>query len=103
MPVETAADRAALFADWGVAASYTPPAGPPAVAVTILFDQGRGPATIGPGVPVEGGKTMCQVRRDEIADPEREGTLVIGADTYRIGRVTSDFTGEIFTLDLDPQ
>jgi hypothetical protein len=88
MPVESAADRAALFSadDFGEAALYTPPGGGVAVPCTILYDRGRG-ANPDYEIPLDdrGGGMRAAIARqratinaDDVAVVATGGTLVPG-------------------------
>jgi hypothetical protein len=121
MPVESAADRAALFSadDFGEAALYTPPGGGVAVPCTILYDRGRG-ANPDYEIPLDdrGGGMRAAIARqratinaDDVAVVATGGTLVPGTivnglfvpgpDTLKIvGRPNLEETGAIWTVDL---
>ena len=103
MPVETAADRAALFdeGDWAEAAVWTP-AGGSATAVSVIVDQ---PHTV---AEVAGFGTVAQAwrayaRASDMAAPARGDALVVGARTFAIAKAELDVLGVIWTLDLNLQ
>ena len=68
------------------AATYTAPSGSP-VSCRVLLDE---------GVEVIDRRTqevldvsdVIYLRIDEVADPVRDATIVIGSDTYRVNQVT---------------
>lgn len=105
MPVETDADRAALFSDAGEAAVYTPPAGPP-VACVIVYHRGRPqPFEFGPGGDsgMRGAYALqgALILVDQVPLVEQGGTIAIGFDTLRVvSRPELDETGAIWTVDL---
>lgn len=110
MPVETAADRAAMFSadDFGTAALYTPPGGGSAVPCTIVLDLGR-PRDF----EAEGGRggaraaiarQRCQVLVDQVPVVAIGGSFEAGARTFRVAADPDlDETGAIWTVDLQEQ
>jgi hypothetical protein len=85
MPVESAADRAAFFnvAEFGKAATYTPPGGGAGIACVVLLDGHDHHAEPGQAQPIAGQVTIT-VRADQVAAPAKGGTFLIGATTYRV-------------------
>lgn len=108
MPVETAADRAALFDadEFGTAATYTPACGD-SIACTVVFDHDRAePFELGPDrrSPIRGvlARQRALVRKDEVPAPAQGGTLTIGGTIHKIvTRPQLDATGEIWEVDLE--
>lgn len=110
MPVESAADRAALFNadEFGEAAFYTPPGGGAATACTAIYDRGRGDdrdfevgTGSGGGIRATIARKRASIRSDEVPTIAIGGTLAIGAETLRVAsRPLLDETGEIWTFDL---
>lgn len=99
MAIETAADRAAFFADDGRAATYTPPAGA-AQACTVLLDgPSEDAGLLGPGRRVRA--WSARVRADEIDAPARGATLVVGALTFIVKASRVDMNGALHLLDLE--
>lgn len=102
MPVESAADRAALFSsdEFAEAAVYTPPGGP-SVAVSAIVDRGeRAVASdFGGGVVVAGPK--AQIRKDQLAEWRRDAVLAIsGGETFTVKDGALDESGQVWTLNL---
>src|SRR5690349_761340 len=108
MPVESAADRAALFNpdEFGEAAIYTPPAGGSGTACTIVFNRGREQAfevmagndtALREAIAWHGAMILV----DEVPLVEESGTITVDGSVYLIvGRPNLDETGGIWTVDL---
>lgn len=98
MAIESAADRAAFFAEDGQAATYTPPAGP-ALACTVLLDAPSDDAALfGPGRRTRA--WTARVRADEIAAPAAGATLAVGALSFTVKASRVDLSGALHILDL---
>lgn len=119
MPVETTADRAALFStdEFATAAEYVPPLGGAGTACSVVFDHSRPKPFEAEAVALSGMRgaiawQRAMLRRDEIALVEQGGTVQLGAivdglfvpagDPLAIvGRPDLDESGQIWTVDLD--
>ncbi len=101
MPVESAADRAALFAstDFAEAGTYTPSGGS-AVAVTAIVDRGQKKvgADLGGGVILDG--PQAWINKDQLAAWSRDAVLAIGAESWTVKDGRSDESGAVWVLDL---
>lgn len=104
MPVESAADRAAFVNsdDFGAAATFTPSGGGGATSLSVLLDKptermGAGQAGF------EGAAYTARARQDDLASNPRGGTLVVGAQTFKVSRATQDETAGFWLLDLELQ
>lgn len=114
MPVETAADRAALFSEdeFAEAALYTPPGGGAAQPCSIVYDRARlhmasGEAIIFELATNEGGARGVYAMQgafilaDQVPTVARGGRFDVAGDTLEVvGRPTLDETGKIWSCDL---
>jgi hypothetical protein len=91
------ADDDALFEALGSAGVYTPPAGAP-VDVVVILDQGDAPV----GFPGDGGarapERFVRVRKSEVALPVRNATIVVGAETLKLGTPELDEAGAVWLI-----
>lgn len=119
MPVESAADRAALFSteEFAVAAQYTPPGGAP-MPCTIIYDRERDKRPdfelgtgSNSGMRAVIARQSAQILADQVPTVVINATIVPGTivnnvfvpgpDTLRVAaRPRLDETGEIWTVDL---
>ena len=104
MAVESAADRAVFLGadEFGNAATFTP-AGGAAVSLAVLFDRPHELAELGE-VGMLATAYRAMLRDDDLAaEPVAGDQLVIGAQTFLVGRAGQDISGAFWTLDLDLQ
>lgn len=72
-----------VYATFGKAAAYTPPAGGDAVACTVIRDREDKEMGFGSGAAMMQSDTI-EVRKSEIASPARGGTFVVGGETLKV-------------------
>lgn len=85
MAVETSTDLAVFFnsADWGEEdATYTAPGGGAVTCDVVLFEGVK--LIDGDSGELLGTGTTMAFRLDQVADPARDGTVLVGATTYVI-------------------
>lgn len=94
MSVETAADRAALLADFGVAATYTPAGGDP-VPVTVIFDAAylRAGSANDDMVGVSESMPEAIGRSTDFDGVAQDDTLTLVGIDYIIREIEPDGTG----------
>jgi hypothetical protein len=92
MAVETADDRTALLADFGVSATYTP-AGGQATAVTVIFDSDFQEADAGGSITFAIEIPRVLAKTADFASAAEGDSLVIGGVTYTILVVMPDGQG----------
>lgn len=104
MPVETAADRAAFLADFGLTAAYTP-AGAGATTLTGIFDNDWLDLDVEGEVGVASRSPRLVCRTSDLSDAggsPNDATLVIAGVTYKIRVEKPDGTG-MTELKLEKQ
>lgn len=95
MSVETDADRLALFADFGVAATWTPAGGGDPVSLIGLFDNATAARTrFAEDLPVETTEATLTVRAVDLpADAARDDPVSLAGVAYRVKAIEPDGTG----------
>jgi hypothetical protein len=91
MPVELAADRLAMLADFGVTASYTP-AGGDASSITVIFDRDYGAAD-GGSVQFATSEPMVMCRTADVSGAAQGDAIVVGGVNFTVQVVMNDGTG----------
>lgn len=100
MPVETPADRAAMLADFGTAAIYTPAAGSPVEITGVLMEPAR-LVMVDPGI-ADSGPSLVVATADLPAGAAVDDSIDIGTDTWRVAVLDHDGTGmTTIRLELD--
>ena len=102
MAVESATDRASLFAtaDWAVAGTYTP-AGGAGIAVDAILDEPHTDAGVGLVGVVDRGY-VARVRVDQLGAAARGDSLAIGAVTWRVRKAMREGPdGQVWLLELE--
>jgi len=92
MAVETADDRLAFVADFGVSATYTP-AGGGSSTITVIFDNEFIPVDTGASVSFAMQQPKVQVISSDVPNVAEGDTMVIEGITYIIRVVMRDGTG----------
>ncbi|RSV44412.1 hypothetical protein CA234_03075 [Sphingomonas sp. ABOLE] len=116
MPIESAADRAALFNEDELAtpAVYTAPAGGPALRCSVIFDVERSdPLDVGTDGGARSVRTWqgAQVLADQVPQVEQKGRLQLGSMSAGafvpdglllevIGRPKRDVSGEVWDVTV---
>lgn len=103
MAVESAADRAAFVNadEFGAAATFTPSGGGAAVSLNVALSR---PTDRMPGrAGFEAAAYTALARQDDLASSPRGGTLVIGAQTFKVSRAGQDVVAGFWDMDLELQ
>lgn len=94
---------AAAFARFGTPADYYPQTGPGPIAVTAIFNKGKGVGgQTDSGVAIH--QYTCDVRVSEIAQPVKGDVIEIEGRQFVVaGSPNLDREGEAWQLDLNVQ
>lgn len=101
MTVETASDRIAMLADFGVNASYKPLNGS-ARSIKVIFDDEYVPVDTGGGIAFAMNQPKALAKSSDLTGTIENGSLIIAGISYLIKIVMSDGTG-ITELMLERQ